>query len=60
MVEISHDLALLDNTIGREFEIFMVKLFEKLGFQILFLGVNKPVVFNQLWNILAFPSFKLV
>ena len=32
MVEISHDLALLDNTIGREFEIFMVKLFEKLGY----------------------------
>ena len=32
MVEISHDLSLLDNTIGREFEIFMVKLFEKLGY----------------------------
>jgi len=32
MVEISHDLALLDNTIGREFEIFVVKLFEKLGY----------------------------
>ena len=32
MVEISHDLSLLDNTIGREFEIFVVKLFEKLGY----------------------------
>jgi len=32
MVEISCDLSLIDNTTGREFEIFMVELFEKLGY----------------------------
>ena len=32
MVEISYDLSLIDNTTGREFEIFMVDLFEKLGY----------------------------
>ena len=32
MVEISCDLSLIDNTIGREFEILMVDLFEKLGY----------------------------
>ena len=32
MVEISCDLSLIDNTTGREFEIFMVDLFEKLGY----------------------------
>jgi len=32
MVEISCNLSLLDDTTGREFEIFMVKLFEKLGY----------------------------
>ena len=31
MVEISCDLSLIDNTTGREFETFIVKLFEKLG-----------------------------
>jgi len=32
MVEISCDLSLIDNTTGREFETFIVKLFEKLGY----------------------------
>ena len=32
MVEISCDLSLIDNTTGREFETFMVELFEKLGY----------------------------
>ena len=32
MDEISSDLGILDNTSGREFEIFMVSLFEKLGY----------------------------
>ena len=32
MAEISYDLDTLDNTSGREFEIFMVSLFEKLGY----------------------------
>ena len=32
MVEISYDLSLIDNTTGREFETFMVELFEKLGY----------------------------
>jgi len=32
MAEISYDLGALDNTSGREFEIFMVSLFEKLGY----------------------------
>ena len=32
MVEISCDLSLIDNTTGREFEILMVDLFEKLGY----------------------------
>ena len=32
MVEISSDLSLIDNTTGREFEILMVDLFEKLGY----------------------------
>ena len=27
-----HDLSNLDNTLGREFEEFMIKLFEKLGY----------------------------
>ena len=27
-----HDLSILDNTSGREFEEFMIKLFEKLGY----------------------------
>ena len=31
MGEISCDLGILDNTSGREFEIFMVELFEKSG-----------------------------
>ena len=31
-MEISSDLSSLDNTSGREFEIFVVSLFEKLGF----------------------------
>ena len=32
MNEISSDLGILDNTSGREFEIFVVRLFEKLGY----------------------------
>ena len=32
MGEISSDLGIFDNTSGREFEIFMIKLFEKLGY----------------------------
>ena len=32
MVEISCDLSLIDNTTGREFETFIVKLFVKLGY----------------------------
>ena len=32
MAEISYDLDTLDNASGREFEIFMVSLFEKLGY----------------------------
>ena len=32
MVEISCDLSLIDNTTRREFETFMVELFEKLGY----------------------------
>ena len=32
MAGISCDLGILDNTSGREFEIFMVRLFEKLGY----------------------------
>ena len=40
-----------------------VQLFEKLCFQIvgmIFFDVKKPVIFNQLWKILAFPSLKLL
>ena len=32
MTKISFDLGALDDTTGREFEIFMIKLFEKLGY----------------------------
>ena len=32
MGEISSDLGIFDNTSGREFEIFMIRLFEKLGY----------------------------
>jgi hypothetical protein len=32
MMVISSDLSLLDNTSGREFELFMINLFTKLGF----------------------------
>ena len=32
MMDTSSDLSSLDNTSGREFEIFVVDLFEKLGF----------------------------
>jgi Holliday junction resolvase-like predicted endonuclease len=32
MVKTMYDLSILDNTTGREFEIFLVNLFEKLGY----------------------------
>ena len=32
MVKTVYDLSILDNTTGREFEIFLVNLFEKLGY----------------------------
>jgi len=32
MTKISYDLGVFDDTTGREFEIFMIKLFEKLGY----------------------------